>query len=188
MAEPLRLLIDRIATPIGELTIVADEDGRLRAVEFSDNEIALQRDLRRHGGTRGVALKPARDPSGFSTALRAYFAGDLRAIDGLAVETGGTEFQRRVWRALGKIPCGRTTTYAALARRIGHPTAVRAAGHANGSNPISIVVPCHRVIGTDGTLTGYGGGIDRKRWLLAHEGVALKENLILRQAQDEALH
>ena len=175
MAESLRLLIDRIATPIGELTIVADEDGRLRAVEFSDNDAALQRDLRRHDGGHGVALKAKRDPAGFSAALRAYFAGDLGAIDGLSVETGGTAFQRRVWSALRKIPCGRTISYATLARRIGRPTAVRAAGHANGSNPISIVVPCHRVIGTDGSLTGYGGGIDRKRWLLEHEGAVVGE-------------
>jgi methylated-DNA-[protein]-cysteine S-methyltransferase len=176
MAEKLRLLIDRVATPIGELTIVADERGRLRAVEFADNDAALQRDLRRHGGGRGgagVALAARRDPFGFATALRAYFAGDLRAIDGLPVETGGTDFQRRVWRELRKIPCGRTISYAALARRAGRPAAMRAAGHANGSNPITIVLPCHRVVGTDGALTGYGGGIARKRWLLEHEGAAL---------------
>jgi methylated-DNA-[protein]-cysteine S-methyltransferase len=93
----------------------------------------------------------------------------LDAIDGLAVAARGTDFQRSVWRALRRIPCGETTSYGALAQRIGRPTAVRAVGHANGANPVSIVVPCHRVIGSDGSLTGYGGGIERKRWLLAHE-------------------
>jgi methylated-DNA-[protein]-cysteine S-methyltransferase len=169
MAEPLRLLIDRIATPIGELAIVADEDGRLRAVEWADHDAVMRRSLRRHYGARGFALTQATDPAGLSTALRAYFAGDLGAIDGLPVASGGTDFQRGVWRALRKIPCGKTISYRTLARRIGRPTAVRAVGHANGANPISVVVPCHRVIGSDGALTGYGGGIERKRWLLAHE-------------------
>ena len=90
-------------------------------------------------------------------------------IDTLKVATGGTEFQRTVWAALRGSPCGATWSYAQLARQIGRPSAVRAVGHANGSNPISIVVPCHRVVGANGTLTGYGGGLARKRWLLAHE-------------------
>ena len=89
--------------------------------------------------------------------------------------TGGTDFQRHVWRALRAIRCGTTVTYGALAQRIGRPAAVRAVGHANGANPISIVVPCHRVIGADRSLTGYGGGIARKRWLLIHEGALLAD-------------
>jgi methylated-DNA-[protein]-cysteine S-methyltransferase len=101
--------------------------------------------------------------------MRAYFAGNLTAIDDLPVATGGTDFQRQVWRALRQIPCGETISYGELARRIDRPAAVRAVGLANGSNPISVVVPCHRVIGSDGSLTGYGGGIERKRWLLTHE-------------------
>ena len=169
MAEKLRLLIDRIATPIGELAIVADEPGRLRAVEWSDHDAGMQRALRRHYGAQGFSLHPAFNPCGLSAAIDAYFAGDLGAIDILPVATFGTEFQRTVWRALRRIPCGETLSYAALARRIGRETAVRAVGLANGSNPISVVVPCHRVIGSDGSLTGYGGGIERKRWLLAHE-------------------
>jgi methylated-DNA-[protein]-cysteine S-methyltransferase len=172
MVEPLSLLIDRIATPIGELAIVADEAGRLRAVEWSDHDAGMQRGLRLHYGKQGFSLHPAANPGGFSTALRAYFAGDLAAIDAIPVATGGTEFQRAVWRALRKIRCGETVSYAALARRIGRASAVRAVGLANGSNPISVVVPCHRVIGSDGSLTGYGGGIERKRWLLAHERCA----------------
>ena len=102
--------------------------------------------------------------------MRAYFKGDIAAIDTLPVETTGTQFQRSIWQALRKIPRGTTITYAELAKRIDKPKAIRAAGLANGQNPISIVVPCHRVIGSNGTLTGYGGGLPRKKWLLEHEG------------------
>jgi methylated-DNA-[protein]-cysteine S-methyltransferase len=172
MAEPLSLLIDRILTPIGALAIVADEQGRLRAVEWTDEDARMQRALRLHYGAKGFSLQPAVNPNGLSAALVAYFAGDLAAIDALPVATGGTEFQRAVWRALRAIPCGETISYAALARRIGRDSAIRAVGLANGSNPISVVVPCHRVIGSNGALTGYGGGIERKRWLLAHESRA----------------
>jgi methylated-DNA-[protein]-cysteine S-methyltransferase len=169
MAESLRLLIDRIETPIGELVIVADDAGRLRAVEWTDHDANLQRSLRLQYGERGFSLTPAPNPAGLSAAMRAYFAGNLTAIDDLPVATGGTDFQRQVWRALRQIPCGETISYGELARRIDRPAAVRAVGLANGSNPISVVVPCHRVIGSDGSLTGYGGGIERKRWLLTHE-------------------
>jgi|GraSoiStandDraft_5_1057265.scaffolds.fasta_scaffold100662_2 methylated-DNA-[protein]-cysteine S-methyltransferase len=169
MADTLSLLLDRIPTPVGELAIVADEQGRLRAVEWTDHDAGMQRHLRLHYGARGFSLRQEADPGGLSTSLAAYFAGDLSAIDTLPVATGGTEFQRTVWRALREIPCGETISYAELARRIGRETAVRAVGLANGSNPISVVVPCHRVIGSNGSLTGYGGGIERKRWLLAHE-------------------
>jgi methylated-DNA-[protein]-cysteine S-methyltransferase len=129
----------------------------------------------RHLGVRPNArdsaptLTPRSNPGGLTAALRAYFAGDLGAIDGLPVATGGTDFQRAVWAALREIPCGETRSYGELAQRIGHPTAVRAVGLANGANPVAVVVPCHRVIGADGSLTGYGAGIERKRWLLAHE-------------------
>jgi methylated-DNA-[protein]-cysteine S-methyltransferase len=102
--------------------------------------------------------------------MKNYFAGDLGAIDKLPVKTAGTPFQRAVWNALREIPRGATESYGQLAERIGRPTAVRAVGLANGSNPIGIVVPCHRVIGANGSLTGYGGGMERKRWLLDHEG------------------
>jgi len=175
-AMPLMLLTDRIKTPIGELAIVADENDRLRAVEWTDHADRMHQSFRLHYGKNGYALKNARNPSGFGTALRAYFDGDVAAIDGLKVATGGTEFQKSVWKALRAIPCGETITYATLAERVGRPKAVRAAGHANGDNPISVVVPCHRVIGTNGSLTGYGGGIERKRWLLAHEMAAQSAN------------
>src|SRR5262249_41858754 len=104
--------------------------------------------------------------------------GDLGALDAVPVETGGTEFQRRVWRELRRIRAGTTLSYRQLARRIGRPDAVRAVAHANGSNPVSVVVPCHRVVGSAGSLTGYAGGLDRKRWLLSHEGVAAHDGAV----------
>jgi methylated-DNA-[protein]-cysteine S-methyltransferase len=160
--------MDRTDTPIGELLIVADLEGCLRAVHWTDDETSLMRSLRRRHGS-GVVLQAGRDPSGLTSAISAYFRGDLEIIDSLPVATGGTEFQRAVWTALRSIRCGTTLSYSDLARRIGRPSAVRAVGLANGANPIAVVVPCHRVIGRDGQLTGYGGGTHRKRWLLAHE-------------------
>jgi methylated-DNA-[protein]-cysteine S-methyltransferase len=173
MADPLIFLIDRLATPVGELLIVADADEKLRVIDWTDHEDRMRLLLRRHYGEDGYVLEPARDPGGLTTAMRAYFKGDLGVIDLLPVATAGTPFQRDVWRALRRIKCGTTISYAELARRVGRPSAVRAVGLANGQNPISVVVPCHRVIGSNGSLTGYGGGIERKQWLLAHEGAAL---------------
>jgi methylated-DNA-[protein]-cysteine S-methyltransferase len=167
VADPLHLLMDRLATPIGELIVVADAAGRLRAIDWSEFEDRLGRSLARHYGA--VDLCATRDPHGFTRRMARYFAGDLAAIDGLPTATNGTPFQQAVWQGLCAIPCGTTISYAELARRVGRPTAMRAVGLANGANPIGIVVPCHRVIGADGTLTGYGGGLHRKRWLLAHE-------------------
>ena len=167
--QKLTLLIDRIKTPIGELAIVADEEDRLRAMEWTDHDHRMDRALRLHYGADGYALKSCQNPAGLSATMRAYFSGDTRAIDAIKVATGGTDFQKSVWSVLRDIPCGETITYATLAARIGKPKAVRAAGHANGDNPVSVVVPCHRVVGSDGSLTGYGGGIERKRWLLVHE-------------------
>ncbi len=115
---------------------------------------------------------PAREgppPKEIAGAIAGYFAGDLRAIDGLEVDPQGTPFQQRVWAALRTIPVGTTWSYAQLARAVGQPTAMRAVGAANGRNPIAVVVPCHRVIASDGTLGGYGGGLEMKRWLLQHE-------------------
>jgi methylated-DNA-[protein]-cysteine S-methyltransferase len=169
MPEPLSLLIDRFDTPIGEMVIVADHDGNLRAVEWTDHEDRLHKSLRLHYGPNGFRLEPARNPSGLSDVMKRYFAGELAAIDELPVRTAGTPFQRDVWRALRAIPHGTTVSYARLAEQIGRPKAVRAVGLANGSNPIGVVVPCHRVVGSNGSLTGYGGGIERKRWLLQHE-------------------
>jgi methylated-DNA-[protein]-cysteine S-methyltransferase len=165
--------LERLTSPIGVVMILTDEAGRLRAVDFSDYEARLHRLLARHYGENGYAFVEHEAPSDARRALEAYFAGDLDALDGLAVETGGTPFQRAVWTALRDIPAGRTESYGALARRIGKAGASRAVGLANGSNPVAIVVPCHRVIGADRSLTGYGGGMERKRWLLEHEGIRL---------------
>ncbi|BES70386.1 methylated-DNA--[protein]-cysteine S-methyltransferase [Marinobacter nanhaiticus D15-8W] len=121
----------------------------------------------------GCDVKPGweQDESQFGEARRqldAYFAGDLKQFD-LPLAPAGTEFQQSVWRALVEIPYGETRSYGELARQLGSPKLNRAVGTANGRNPISIIIPCHRVIGADGSLTGYGGGVERKRWLLAHE-------------------
>ena len=169
MDKVLQLLTDRLDTPLGELFVVADTDGNLRLTMWADSEARLRPALELQYGKNGFALESGRNPGGLTEAIRRYFAGDLSIIDALPVQTAGTSFQREVWHALREIPCGTTVSYAALARRIGRPNAMRAVGLANGSNPVGIVVPCHRVIGSDGSLTGYGGGIERKRWLLRHE-------------------
>src|SRR5882724_1332568 len=169
MEKTLELLLDRIETPIGVLLVVADHDGNLRAVDWTDYEPRMRRLLRRHYGENGFKLIPGRVSNVLTQAIRSYLAGDLSAIDKLPVKTAGTPFQREVWRALRKISCGTTISYGQLAKQINRPAAVRAVGLANGSNPIGIIVPCHRVIGSNGSLTGYGGGIERKRWLLEHE-------------------
>ena len=169
MPSSLLLLLDRIPTPLGDMFVAADREGRLRATFWTEDDRELRRVLeKQYAGVR-IEFESAADPSGLSDAIRSYFAGHVHAIDALPVETGGTAFQREVWRALREIPCGTTISYGELARRIGRPDAVRAVGLANGANPIGVVVPCHRVIGADGSLTGYGGGIERKRWLLDHE-------------------
>ena len=161
--------LERADTPTGVMLIVTDNEGRLRAVDWEDYEERMWRLFRRRYGRDGVALIETPNVSAATRALHAYFEGDLAAIDDLPTATNGTDFQRDVWAALRRIPTGATTTYGALAAGIGRPKAVRAVGLANGSNPIAVVVPCHRVIGADATLTGYGGGLDRKRWLLEHE-------------------
>ncbi len=162
-------LRDHLDTPIGELVLVVDRKGYLCGLGWADLEDRLHRDLRLCHKVE-ASFDAAKDPGGLTTALAAYFAGDLSAIDDLQVNTGGTSFQREVWSALRGIPYGTTLSYGELAHRIDRPSAVRAVGHANGANPISIVIPCHRLVGAGGALTGYGGGLSRKRWLLAHEG------------------
>ncbi len=159
----------RISTPIGALDLWA-HDAALCAVAFDRSVADSERWLRRR--FPDLETRESADPAGAATALAAYFAGRLDALDAIAVDTGGTPFQQSVWAALRRIPVGRTVSYAGLAAAVGSPRAVRAVGLANGSNPVAVVVPCHRVIGSDGSLTGYGGGLDRKRWLLAHEGAA----------------
>jgi methylated-DNA-[protein]-cysteine S-methyltransferase len=156
-----------MASPIGRLTLIARDDV-LVALVFEGSEESVRRWLERRFGK--LQMKRHFDPAGGVSALRAYFDGDLGALDRVKVDTGGTEFQRAVWTELRRIPAGATISYAELADRVGHPSAVRAVGAANGSNPVAVILPCHRVIASDGTLCGYGGGLDRKRWLLDHEG------------------
>jgi methylated-DNA-[protein]-cysteine S-methyltransferase len=145
----------------------ATREGRLLALAFTDHWPEIDaRLVRRFGNIE----RRAGDVGILQRRLDAYFAGDLGAFDEVAVDPGGTEFQGAVWAALRRVRTGTTTTYGALAREIGSPSAVRAVGAANGANPIWLVIPCHRAIGANGNLTGYAGGLDRKRWLLRHEG------------------
>lgn len=170
-AQPETLTLDRIATPVGEVLLVTDGEGAVRALDFADYEARMTRLLARHAP--GAALVEGRAPETVRRSVEAWFGGDLTALDGLTVKTGGTAFQRMVWAALRSIPAGETRSYGQLAAAIGSPRAVRAAGLANGQNPVAVIVPCHRVIGANGTLTGYAGGLERKRWLLKHEGAAI---------------
>ena len=162
--------LERLTTPTGEMLVVTDDQGRLRAADWETHLERFQRLVARHYGADIMLAETAGPPSRAAEALAAYFAGDLAAIESIETMTAGTEFQRKVWAALRTIPQGETLSYGQLAARIGKPRAVRAVGLANGQNPVAIVVPCHRVIGANGSLTGYGGGVERKGWLLAHEG------------------
>jgi methylated-DNA-[protein]-cysteine S-methyltransferase len=167
----LEVVLDRLETKIGEALLLVDGDERLLAFDFREYEARMHRLLRLGHGE--VRIRRGRAPAAVRRAVEGYFGGDLDALDTIRIRMGGTPFQRKVWTALRRIPRGTTLSYGALAARIGAPKAVRAVGLANGANPICIVVPCHRVIGADGSLTGYGGGLPRKRWLLNHEGVRL---------------
>jgi len=173
---PLMLFIDRIESPIGTILVIHDSEERMRALDFHDYEPRMRRLLKLHYGVEGRDhfLQEAGAPEATRDAIARYFAGEVTAIDSVAVATAGTEFQREVWTALRTIRAGTTTSYGALACRLGRPKSMRAVGLANGANPIGIIVPCHRVIGSDASLTGYGGGLERKRWLLMHEGCVFK--------------
>lgn len=164
----MKLLHDRFVSPIGAVHVVSDGK-RLFAVDFGELEDRLAPFLRKRFGD-DVRLEALTDAGGFTSAFRRYFDGDLDAVSALPTDSGGTPFQRRVWASLMHIRAGETKTYGELATELGDANASRAVGLANGRNPVSITVPCHRVIGANGALTGYGGGIERKRWLLQHEG------------------
>lgn len=168
---PENFNLDRLPTPIGMALLVTDGDGRLRALDWEDHEPRMRQLLRLQYGA--VNLQDAVAPRDLRTALSGYFRGDLDRLGAIQWRVAGTPFQRKVWNALPKVAAGTTLSYGALAARLGVPRAVRALGHANGSNPISVVLPCHRLIGADGSLVKYGGGLERKRWLLRHEGVAV---------------
>ena len=169
----LRLTLDRIPSPVGDLLLSVDDEGYVRTLDFEEFEPRLRTLLRRQY-EHDVEVRTGRAPADIRSRLDAYFGGELTAVDALPVRTGGTAFQRSVWAALRTIPAGTTVSYGALGAMIGMPKGARAIGMANGSNPVAIIQPCHRVIGANGTLTGFGGGMHRKRWLLAHEGVAIR--------------
>jgi len=171
--RPDVLLFDRITTPLGDMHAVCDAEGHLRALEWTDCEDRLHRLLSLQYGEEGRGFKHVERalPTAIADALARYFAGELDALSMIPVMTGGTAFQQKLWGALRALPAGRTLTYALMAARLGQARAARAVGAANGANPVAVVVPCHRLLGADGALTGYAGGIERKRWLLVHEGV-----------------
>jgi methylated-DNA-[protein]-cysteine S-methyltransferase len=163
--------LDRLQTPIGTALLVTDAGGVLRALDWEEHEPRMKELLRLQYGA--VVLEAARSPKELRSALTAYFKGDLDRLNTIQWRVAGTPFQHKVWTALPKIPAGTTMSYGALAAKLNAPKAMRAVGHANGSNPISVVVPCHRLIGANGALVKYGGGLERKRWLLEHEGVVI---------------
>ena len=163
-----------ISSPIGTVEMVIAGDA-LEILDFCDANGRLEALIARRypEGLRRVDS----DPSGIAGKISAYFEGELDAIDRVSARPRGTPFQQTVWKALRTIPCGSTIAYSELAERVGNPQARQAVGQANGRNPVSIVVPCHRVIGADGSLTGYGGGLDRKEWLLRHEGAIVRNQV-----------
>ena len=163
----MHLRLERWTAPISILLLVTDDEGTLRALEFEENEARMMRLLGRY--YPGHSLEDGAAPESLKRALTAYFRGKIDALTSVRTATGGTSFQQGVWKALRTIPAGTTMNYGQLARLLGRKGASRAVGAANGANPIPIVVPCHRVIGADGSLTGFGSGLPRKQWLLDHE-------------------
>jgi methylated-DNA-[protein]-cysteine S-methyltransferase len=170
---PEALILESLPTPFGPILVAADDAGRLCAVEFWNDEAEMRQLLRRHYGAARATF--GKVTASIRQAFERYFAGDPQALKDVPWTTGGTAFQRKVWKALTTIPVGETWSYAQLAAAVGKPKAVRAVGLANGANPVPIVIPCHRVIGANGSLTGFGGGLARKRWLLRHEGAAFND-------------
>src|SRR5512143_160380 len=168
--DPVRLSVTEIGTPAGTIVLVSRGPAVVGLV-YKDRWKGMEADLARRFGK--VSFEESPKGGRAADALRRYFAGYLEALADVLVDTAGTAFQERVWKALRRIPAGTTWSYAQLARAVGNPSAVRAVAGANARNPVSVVVPCHRVIASDGKLAGYGGGLPRKRWLLAHEGAIL---------------
>jgi O-6-methylguanine DNA methyltransferase len=166
MRSAVTLWLERVRSPIGTILLVSDGTA-VRALDFADYEARMHRLLDRYCGSHELVAAKRRSP--FAERLRAYFEGDFAALREIPVRADGTEFQRGVWAALRRIPAGVTATYGQLAARMGRPKAVRAVGHASGANPIAVIVPCHRLVGADSSLTGYAGGVARKAWLLRHE-------------------
>lgn len=166
----IKLVFDRIESEIGDIIVVTDGQS-LVALDFADYEPRMRKLLAARYGN--FELTRLDNPGGISEKVKAYLAGDFQSLDNIPVDTGGTPFQQEVWQALRSIPVGSFVSYKELAQKVGRPTAYRAVGMTNSRNPVAIVLPCHRVVGTNAALTGYAGGLERKRWLLRHEGAAL---------------
>jgi methylated-DNA-[protein]-cysteine S-methyltransferase len=170
--------LEHVESPIGNILLMHD-GAALAALDFDDHEDRMRKLAARY--LDDLEMVRTQTVSAFGAALRAYFKGDIEAIDDLKTHSLGTEFQAKCWAALRKIPAGETRSYAQQAGMIGNPKAMRAVGLANGANPIGIVVPCHRVVGANGSLTGYGGGLPRKEWLLKHEAQWASRNFKLKE-------
>ena len=170
----MKLTISPFASPVGEMLLVTDLEGQVRALDFSDHRRRLMTRLGEH--YPGFKLEEAPLRQAIAQALTSYFAGSISALENIPIATNGSPMQEAVWEALRRIPAGTTTSYGELARALGHedPRAAISVGEANNTNPVAIIVPCHRVIAKNGELKGYAGGVHRKKWLLEHEG-ALKQ-------------
>jgi len=165
----MQLFVSHLESPLGDMLLISDTEQNIRALDFADHKAHLHRLLREHYGSTNLIDSPA--PQRIAEALSRYFSGELDALEALPTATAGSDLQRRVWAALRRVPAGTTTTYGQLARELGFtdPRAAIDIGAANGANPIAIVVPCHRVIASNGEPKGYAWGLHRKRWLLEHE-------------------
>lgn len=162
------ITLSQVPTPVGELT-VASTDGHIAICEFSDHKERVAKQLRRFYS--GCTIQHGSLKTTIIQAFEAYFSGNTIALDSLETRPFGTAYEQTVWERLRRIPVGTTTSYGALAQELN--SSARAVGRANGRNPVALIHPCHRVIGADGSLTGYAGGLKRKHWLLQHEGVLL---------------
>jgi methylated-DNA-[protein]-cysteine S-methyltransferase len=166
LPEPWKIELSHLESPLGDIVLAFSERG-LCALQFEESEAQVRARLER--SYPGAEFGKVRGAAEVVEKLRAYFSGAVQGLETIPVAPKGTPFQQRVWTALQTIPIGQTRSYLQIANAIGRPGAVRAVGAANGQNPIAVVVPCHRVIASNGTLCGYGGGLWRKKWLLEHE-------------------
>lgn len=181
--QVMELFRSRFDSPLGQVTVLTDAHA-LRAVDFDTVDDTLLSTMTKLFGD--VTVTEAKSPIAPVRRLQDYFEGDLKAINRLPVTIGGTPFQNQVWNALLTIPLGQTVSYADVARHIGRPTAFRAVGLAVGANPIGIVVPCHRVIGSNAKMVGYAAGLDRKVWLLQHEKAIIAEGYAVSRSKRTA--
>jgi methylated-DNA-[protein]-cysteine S-methyltransferase len=165
----MELTLSTFDAPLGELLLVTDQSGTLRALDYADHRSRMNRLLRVHYGQH--TLVPGPTPAPLKNALTRYFSGDLDALSAITVQTHGSELEEKVWHALRAIPVGQTKSYGQLARDVGltDPLAAKDIGGVNNANPVAIVTPCHRVVAKNGELKGYAGGAHRKAWLLGHE-------------------